>query len=59
MSELPIGGREGDHTARWDEWQLANAKGSRRAAIQARVAFAILLTGTVAWLGLQFLSMPA
>lgn len=59
MSELPIGGREGDHTARWDEWQLANAKSSRRAEVQARVAFAILLTGTAAWLGLQLLSMPA
>lgn len=59
MSELPISGREGDHTARWEEWQLANAKRSRSAEIQARVAFAIVLTGTAAWLGFQLLTMPA
>ena len=59
MNELPIGGREGDHAARWEAWQRANAKSNRKAEIQARVAFAILLSGTVAWLGLQFLSMPA
>ena len=31
---------------------------SQRAAFHARIAFAILLTGAAAWLGLQLMSMP-
>ena len=31
---------------------------SHRAAMQARIAFALLLTAAAVWLGLQIMSMP-
>ena len=43
----------------WRQWQLANAKSSRRAAAQARVGFALILTSAAAWLAFQLLSSPA
>jgi hypothetical protein len=43
----------------WRQWQLRNAKGSRRAAARARIVFAGVLTVAAAWLGLQLLSSPA
>lgn len=50
---------ESGHADPWQQWQLANAKSNRRAAAQARIGFAIVLTAAFAWLGLQLLSSPA
>lgn len=47
-----------EYAERWRQWQVGNAKSSRRAAIQARVAFAVVLTAAIAWLVLQLLSSP-
>jgi len=58
MSPMPMGAAQDDDAARWNAWELGYKESSRRAAIQARVAFAVLLTGTLGWLGLQLLSMP-
>jgi hypothetical protein len=44
---------------RWREWERGYRTSSRRAAVHARIAFAVLLTGAAAWLGLQLFSMPA
>ena len=43
----------------WQQWQLGNVKSNHRAAIQARIGFALVLTAAFAWLGLQLLSSPA
>jgi hypothetical protein len=48
-----------DDAARWLTWERSYMRSSRRASKQARVAFAILLTGAAVWLGLQIMSMPA
>lgn len=40
---------------RWRQWQLRNAVTSRKDAMHARIAFAILFAGLAAWLGLQLL----
>lgn len=50
---------EDPHAERWRRWQVGYAKSSRRAAIRARLVFAVVLTGAAAWLGLQLLSSPA
>jgi len=50
---------EDQYAETWRLWQLANAKSSRSAAIQARIVFAVILTAAAAWLGLQLLSSPA
>ena len=43
----------------WQQWQRGNAKNNRRAAVQARIGFAFVLTAAFAWLGLQLFSSPA
>ncbi len=48
-----------EHAETWQQWQLDNAKSSRRAAIQARIGFTLILTTAAAWLGYQLLSSPA
>ncbi len=47
-----------DDAARWQAWVDHYGDSSRRAAVHARIAFAILLTGAAVWLGLQILRMP-
>ena len=47
-----------DDAARWQAWEHSYRTSSHRAALHARVAFALLLTATMAWLALQLLSMP-
>ena len=47
-----------DESARWQAWERTYAISSARAAMQARVAFALLLTAAAVWLGLQIMSMP-
>ena len=48
-----------EQTARWARWEGKYAASSRRGAIQARIAFAILLIVTSGWVALQLLSLPA
>jgi len=48
-----------DEAARWQTWQRSYMRSSHRASRLARIAFAILLTGAAAWLGLQIMSLPA
>jgi hypothetical protein len=59
MSITTTAPREDQYAEPWRLWQLGNAKSSRRAATQARIVFAIVLTAAAAWLGLQLLSSPA
>jgi hypothetical protein len=59
MSLMPVIAVEHDEAARWHAWELGYRNSSHRAAIHARIAFTILLTGAAAWLGLQLFSMPA
>ncbi len=47
-----------DDAARWHAWKQNYRITSDRAALRARIAFGLLLTGTAAWLALQLLSMP-
>jgi hypothetical protein len=47
-----------DESARWQAWERSYMVSSNRAAMQARIAFALLLTATAVWLGLQIMSMP-
>jgi len=49
--------REDSDAERWREWQLGNAKSSRRSAIHARIVITVVFTGLLAWLGL-LLSSP-
>ena len=60
MSPIPTAlvGDANDESARWQAWERRYATGSHRAAMQARIAFALLLTATAVWLGLQIMSMP-
>ncbi|MBI2828483.1 MAG: hypothetical protein HYX77_04330 [Acidobacteria bacterium] len=59
MSITTTAARDDEHAEPWRQWQLANAKSNRKAAIQARIGFAFILTAAGAWLGLQLLSSPA
>ena len=52
MNPMPIPAEAHDDAARWRVWQLAYVASSRRGAIQARMAFAILVTVVAAWLSL-------
>jgi hypothetical protein len=56
---MPLAAAEHDDAKRWRHWERRYRNSSRRAAIQARIAFTILLTGSAAWLGLQIWTMPA
>jgi len=56
---MPVVAAERDDAARWRAWELGYRNSSHRAAIHARIAFTILLTGAAAWLGLQLMTMPA
>lgn len=47
-----------DEAARWTTWEHEYTESSRRTAFHARIAFAIILTGAAAWLGLQLASIP-
>lgn len=42
----------------WQQWEHRYQESSRKSAFQARIAFAVLLTATVLWLGRQLLTMP-
>jgi hypothetical protein len=55
---MPEAAVERDEAARWHAWERDYRNSNHRAAVAARIAFAILLTGTVAWLGIQLLSLP-
>lgn len=46
-------------TARWQEWQRANARGALRSARQCRVAGLLLITLVLAWLAFELLRSPA
>jgi hypothetical protein len=47
-----------DESARWQAWDRSYMTSSNRAARKARIAFALLLTASAVWLGLQIMSMP-
>jgi len=55
---MPLAAAEHDAAARWREWERDYRNSSHRAAIHARIAFTVLLTGAAAWLGLQLWTMP-
>ena len=55
---MPLASDANDESARWQTWERSYMASSHRAAIQARIAFALLLTTTAVWLGLQIMSMP-
>jgi hypothetical protein len=55
---MPMVAAANDDAARWQAWERSYTNSSGRAAMQARIAFAILLTGAAVWLGLQLMSMP-
>lgn len=59
MSITAINPREDEYAEPWRKWQLANVKSNRRSALQARIAFALVLTAAAAWLALQLSSSPA
>jgi hypothetical protein len=40
------------HAERWRQWQLANAEGSRKSAVQARIVFTVIFVALTGWLGL-------
>lgn len=56
---MPLVHDANDESARWQAWERSYLASSQRAAMQARIAFGLLLTGTAVWLGLQIMSMPA
>jgi hypothetical protein len=58
VTPTPMAGDAKDESARWQAWERSYMSSSRRAAMQARIAFALLLTATAVWLGLQIMSMP-
>lgn len=58
-SPMPMAVATNDEAARWQTWQRSYMRSSHRASRLARIAFAILLTGAAAWLGLQIMSLPA
>lgn len=49
-------GRSDEHADRWQRWQHSYAESSRKTASRARVALAIMLTATLAWLAVQLFS---
>jgi len=55
---MPMVAAADDDAARWQAWERSYMNSTRRAAVQARIAFAIILTGTAVWLGLQLMSRP-
>ena len=55
----PLVGDANDELARWQAWERSYMTSSTRAATQARIAFALLLTATAVWLGFQIMSIPA
>ena len=55
---MPLASDANTESARWQAWERSYMTSSNRAAMQARIAFAIILTGAAAWLGLQLMSMP-
>jgi hypothetical protein len=55
---MPLVGDANDESVRWEAWERSYMTSSHRAAMQARIAFALLLTATAVWLGLQIMSMP-
>jgi hypothetical protein len=55
---MPLASDANHESARWQAWERSYMLSSQRAAMQARVAFALLLTATAVWLGLQIMSMP-
>ena len=59
MSVMTTTPREDRYAELWRQWQIGNAKSSRRTATQARILFALILTAAAAWIGLQLLSSPA
>ena len=59
LTPVPVvASEQQDEAARWQAWVTQYGDSSQRAAVHARIAFAILLTGAAAWLGLQILRMP-
>ena len=56
---MPLVRDANDESARWQAWESSYMTSSSRTAVQARIAFALLLTAAAAWLGLQLMSMPA
>lgn len=59
MSITTTDPRDTEHAELWRQWQLGNTKSNRKAAAQARIGFALVLTTAAAWLGFQLLSSPA
>ena len=47
-----------DESARWQAWERSYATSSHRTAMQARIAFTLLLTVIAVWLGLQIMWRP-
>ena len=56
MSVPIIAAAEGIHAERWREWQLENARGQKKEAARARLAFTTLFIVVTLWLGLQLMS---
>jgi len=55
---MPMVAAANDDASRWQAWERNYMTSSQRAAVHARIAFAIILTGAAAWLGLQLMSIP-
>jgi len=55
---LPVIAAQHDEAARWTAWEREYSDSSLRSAFQARVVFALLLTGAAAWLGLKLMTIP-
>ena len=58
VTPLPVMAARHDEAGRWTAWEREYSDSSLRTAFQARVVFALLLTGAGAWLGLQLMTMP-
>ena len=48
-----------EHAARWQEWQLNNARGNRAEARRSRVVAVVVMAVLGIWLLIQLLSVPA
>ncbi|HEY5616676.1 MAG TPA: hypothetical protein VIK60_01955 [Vicinamibacterales bacterium] len=55
MSVTTTVSQEDEFAERWRQWQLGNAKSSRKGEIQARIAFALVVTVVLTWLSLRLL----
>lgn len=53
MANQSTAPREDEYAERWRQWQVGNARSSRRGEIQARIVFAVVVTLAAAWLGLR------